>query len=189
MRKTKLTENGYFHLFFANGKTEMVNFTLFAANGNGTHNFVFLGRKTINGNRRLLFQHTGPSLFILYLSLFKTHLQRTRHISTTSSATRSPYFPFLPLHNVLQDLCTTVHMTCLLWRQPVAFLFWKPIFALAYLTARNTVSSCDLQYGTRTGTRDKKYWTRNWFPVVGGSFVCRWRSLLLFCNFLSIWQS
>jgi hypothetical protein len=39
-RKTELTENGYFCLFAANG----------------TQKFVFLGRQTINANRRLLFR-------------------------------------------------------------------------------------------------------------------------------------
>jgi hypothetical protein len=34
-------------------KTE--NFRLFSANGNVKRKFVFLGRQTINGNRRLLF--------------------------------------------------------------------------------------------------------------------------------------
>jgi hypothetical protein len=40
----ELTENENFHLFAANRKKK----------------FVFLGRQTINGNRRLLFQQTRP---------------------------------------------------------------------------------------------------------------------------------
>ncbi len=46
-RKKKLTENG--------------NFRLFAVNRNGKRKFVFLGRQTINANRRLLFQQMYPS--------------------------------------------------------------------------------------------------------------------------------
>ncbi len=43
-RKTELTEDG--------------NLRLLAANGKGKPMFVVLGRQTINGNRRLLFQQT-----------------------------------------------------------------------------------------------------------------------------------
>jgi hypothetical protein len=46
-------------------KTEAAIFGLFAANGNGKRKFVFLGRQTINGNRRLLFQQTCPSMLFL----------------------------------------------------------------------------------------------------------------------------
>jgi hypothetical protein len=58
-RKTELTENG--------------NFRLFAENGNGKLPFVclkrkrklvFLGRQMINGNRRVLFQQTCPSMYL-----------------------------------------------------------------------------------------------------------------------------
>jgi hypothetical protein len=35
-------------------ETETANFRLFAANGNGKWNFVFLGWQTINGDGRLL---------------------------------------------------------------------------------------------------------------------------------------
>ncbi len=38
-------------LLSANGKREMANFSLVAANGNGKLTFVFLGRQTINGNQ------------------------------------------------------------------------------------------------------------------------------------------
>ncbi len=43
-------------------KTETANFSFFTANGKRKWNFVFLGRQTINGNRRLLFQQTCPSM-------------------------------------------------------------------------------------------------------------------------------
>jgi hypothetical protein len=49
-RKTRLTENGNFHLFSANGKRKWQNFRLFAANGNGKQTFTFLGRQMTNGN-------------------------------------------------------------------------------------------------------------------------------------------
>jgi hypothetical protein len=32
-------------------------------NGNGKRKFVFFGRQTISGNRRLLFQQTCPSMY------------------------------------------------------------------------------------------------------------------------------
>jgi hypothetical protein len=58
-------------LFFANWKTEMANFRLFAANGkhmfyaeNGNQTFVLFVQQTINGNRRLLFQQMCPSMLI-----------------------------------------------------------------------------------------------------------------------------
>ncbi len=47
-------------------KTETVNFRLFVANGNGKQKFVFLGRQTINSNRRLLFQQTCLSIVQTY---------------------------------------------------------------------------------------------------------------------------
>jgi hypothetical protein len=61
--------------FFCKRKTETANFSLFAANGNGKQTFVFLGWKTINGNRRLLFQQSAhlcsyaPSFLFLEISL------------------------------------------------------------------------------------------------------------------------
>ncbi len=49
--------------------TENGHFRLFAANGNGKWNYVFIGRQEINGNRRLLFQPTCPSIriFVTYV--------------------------------------------------------------------------------------------------------------------------
>ncbi len=41
-------------------KKDTANFRLFAANGNGRRKFGFLGWQMINGNRRLLYQHTCP---------------------------------------------------------------------------------------------------------------------------------
>ncbi len=38
------------------------NYRLFAANINGNRKFIFLGQQTINGNVRLLFQQTCPSM-------------------------------------------------------------------------------------------------------------------------------
>ncbi len=55
-------KNGNFRWFAGNIKTEIANFRLFAANGNGKFKFFFLGLKTINGKRRLLFQQTCPSM-------------------------------------------------------------------------------------------------------------------------------
>ncbi len=46
-------------------KTETANFRSFAANGNGKQMFVVLGLQTINGNRRLMFQPTCPSMAYL----------------------------------------------------------------------------------------------------------------------------
>ncbi len=48
-QKMELTENG-------NGKLPFI-----CCNGNGKWKFVILGRQTINGNRRFLFQQTCPS--------------------------------------------------------------------------------------------------------------------------------
>jgi hypothetical protein len=45
------------------------NFRLLAANGNGKRKFVFLGRQTINGNRRLLFQQTCLSMLAAVASV------------------------------------------------------------------------------------------------------------------------
>ncbi len=45
-------------------KTKTANFRLFFANRK--RKFVFLGRQTINGNRRLLFQQTCPSMHWYY---------------------------------------------------------------------------------------------------------------------------
>jgi hypothetical protein len=62
-RKTELMKNGNFHWFVCcKQKKEMANSCLFAANGNGKRKFVFLSRQTINGNRRLVFQQTCPSM-------------------------------------------------------------------------------------------------------------------------------
>jgi hypothetical protein len=47
-------------------QAQKANFRLFAANGNAEQKFVFLGRQTINGNRRLLFQQT-PSMSVCYV--------------------------------------------------------------------------------------------------------------------------
>jgi hypothetical protein len=52
-QKTELTENGNCRLFAANGNGKL---SFLAANGNRKLKFVILGRQTINGNRRLLFQ-------------------------------------------------------------------------------------------------------------------------------------
>jgi hypothetical protein len=41
---------------------ETANVRLFAANGNGKRKFVTLGQHTINGNQRLLFKQTCPSM-------------------------------------------------------------------------------------------------------------------------------
>jgi hypothetical protein len=43
-------------------KTETANFRFFTANGKSKWNFVFLGRQTRNGNQRLLFRQTCPSM-------------------------------------------------------------------------------------------------------------------------------
>jgi hypothetical protein len=63
IRKTELTEKRNFR-FFCKRKTETANLRLFAANGMEKRTFVFLGQRTINGNRRLLFQQTCPSMTI-----------------------------------------------------------------------------------------------------------------------------
>ncbi len=45
-------------------KNATANFSLFAANGNGKQNFVFLGQQTINGNRQLLFQQSWQCMLL-----------------------------------------------------------------------------------------------------------------------------
>jgi hypothetical protein len=50
-------ENDSFSLFSAKPKLPFVY-----CKRNGKRMFVFLGRQTINGNRRLLFQQTCPSM-------------------------------------------------------------------------------------------------------------------------------
>jgi hypothetical protein len=63
-RNTENRTNGKRQLPFVCCKREMemTDFRLFAANGNRKWKFVFLFRQTINGNRRLLFQQTCPSM-------------------------------------------------------------------------------------------------------------------------------
>jgi hypothetical protein len=53
--------NGKWQLLFVCCKRETANFRLFATNEKGKRKFVFLGRQTMNGNQRLLFQQTCPS--------------------------------------------------------------------------------------------------------------------------------
>ncbi len=53
--------NGKRQLLFFLRERETANLRLFAANGNGEQTLVFLGRQTINGNRRLLLQQMCPS--------------------------------------------------------------------------------------------------------------------------------
>jgi hypothetical protein len=50
-------ENAYFRFFGANGKWKWQTSvcSVQTETGNGKHKFVFCGRQTINGNRRLLF--------------------------------------------------------------------------------------------------------------------------------------
>ncbi len=57
IRKTKITENG--------------NFRLFAANGKGKRTFVFLCLQTINGNRHSLCQPPCPSMLNQGLANYK----------------------------------------------------------------------------------------------------------------------
>ncbi len=59
VRNTELMENG--------------SFRLFAANGNGKRKFDFHGRKTINGNRWVVFQQQWPSM-PLSRDKVRTHL-------------------------------------------------------------------------------------------------------------------
>ncbi len=49
-------------------QTEMANLGLFPADGKRKRKFVFLGWKTINGNRHLLFQRTCPSMYVYTFS-------------------------------------------------------------------------------------------------------------------------
>ncbi len=60
--QTEIRTNGKRQLPFMCCKRKTANFCLFAATGTGKRKFVFLGRQTINGNRRLLFQKTCPSI-------------------------------------------------------------------------------------------------------------------------------
>jgi hypothetical protein len=55
---SELTENGNTRLFAANGKRKRQTFVCLQKNGK--RKFVFLGRQTINGNRRLLFSTNLP---------------------------------------------------------------------------------------------------------------------------------
>jgi hypothetical protein len=68
--KTENGTNGKRQLpfVFCKRKTEMENFRLFTANRNRKQTFDFLGRQTINGNRRLLFWQTCLSIVICYRS-------------------------------------------------------------------------------------------------------------------------
>jgi hypothetical protein len=45
-------------------KIETANFSLYNANGKGKLKFVFFDLETINGNQRLLFQQTCPSMLV-----------------------------------------------------------------------------------------------------------------------------
>ncbi len=56
IRKTELTDNGKFRLFAANRKRQRQTSVCFMQTGKWKRKFVFLGRRTIKGNRRLLFQ-------------------------------------------------------------------------------------------------------------------------------------
>ncbi len=57
------------------GKQKWQTSVWFAENGNEKQNFVFLGQQTINGNRRLLFQQTCPSMYTshMYIRMSHTH--------------------------------------------------------------------------------------------------------------------
>jgi hypothetical protein len=53
-------------------KTEAENLPFFDANGNGNRKFVFIGLETVNGNRRLLFQQTYPTMYVyIYAAVSK----------------------------------------------------------------------------------------------------------------------
>ncbi len=72
-------------------KMETENFRLFAENRNIKGKFVFLGRQTMNGNRRLLFQQTCPSMPLSILSAFS--LCPSFDHSFYSSSISSQYIP------------------------------------------------------------------------------------------------
>jgi hypothetical protein len=59
--RTEQIKNGNFRLFAANGKQEEQSSVCLSKT---EQKFVFLGRQTINSNRRLLFQHMCPSIAI-----------------------------------------------------------------------------------------------------------------------------
>jgi hypothetical protein len=66
-------ENMYsIHIYTENGTNGNGNFRLFDANGNGKRKFVLLGRPTINGNLRLLFQQTCPSMLFTDMRTSRT---------------------------------------------------------------------------------------------------------------------
>jgi hypothetical protein len=68
-------ENGNSRLFAANGKQKrQTNFRSFSANGKWK--FVYLGRQTKNGNRRLLFRQRCPSMVICMNLLFPFYFPR-----------------------------------------------------------------------------------------------------------------
>jgi hypothetical protein len=64
----ELSENGSFRLFAADGKRK----------------FVFLGQQTINGNQRLLFQQTCPSM--VKGQLGKGQIMKGQMVSTPTNS-------------------------------------------------------------------------------------------------------
>jgi hypothetical protein len=63
-KKPELTENRNFRLFAANTKGKRQTSICLLQMETENWKFVFIGRQTINSNRRLLFQQTCPSLEI-----------------------------------------------------------------------------------------------------------------------------
>jgi hypothetical protein len=90
-------------------KTETANFRLFDAKGNGKQKIVFLGRQTINANRRLLFQQTGPPIaFTLLVSsistftffIMNTDSKKYYDISHTIRVMKVPWGSTMGFHDV-----------------------------------------------------------------------------------------
>jgi hypothetical protein len=102
--KTGLTEKSNFRLLAANGKQKR-HTSVFVLCRRKTK-FVFLGWQTINGNRRLLFQQTCPSMIknipmILMGSTYKTFQDETSQPQTQN----------VPRHKVPATNCSNYKMS------------------------------------------------------------------------------
>ncbi len=78
IRKTKLTENGNFRLFAANGKRKGKLLFVFCKQ---KYKSVFLGQQTINGYQHLQFQQTCQSMRTPYHLFFKKEIWPRKAIS------------------------------------------------------------------------------------------------------------
>jgi hypothetical protein len=73
---------------------EYSNFRLFAANRNGKQKFVFLGRQTKSGNRRVLFQQTYPSMHTYCMVPLKVFFSLQQEFLRNYSLPKAPKVTF-----------------------------------------------------------------------------------------------